>query len=126
MNNSLIYFFEVGVCLTFFYLIYWTFLKKETFFALNRFFLILSIPVSFVIPLVKMPSPFFSRTLTENTYILTQPAGIQIHRIGITDILWLIYIIGAGFFLLRLSYFLNSWNCPPWSFYWCYCCFGLW
>ncbi len=104
MNNSLMYFFEVGVCLALFYLIYWTFLKKETFFALNRFFLILSIPFSFVIPLVKIPSLFFSRALTENTYILTQPAGIQVQRPGVTDILWLIYLIGAGFFLLRLSY----------------------
>ena len=98
------YFFEVSICLTLFYLIYWAFLKKETFFAFNRFFLILSIPISFIIPLVRMPSPFLTSPLTENTYMLTQPAGVQIHRPGATDILWLIYLLGAGLFLLRLSY----------------------
>jgi len=98
------YLFEVGICLTLFYFIYWAFLKKETFFAFNRFFLILSIPVSFIIPLVRMPSPFLTSPLTENTYALGQTAGIPIHRPGTTDILWLIYLLGAGLFFLHLSY----------------------
>ncbi|UCC39341.1 MAG: hypothetical protein JSV96_16330 [Candidatus Aminicenantes bacterium] len=104
MNNSLMYFFEAGICLALFYLIYWTFLKKETFFVLNRFFLMLSIPISFILPLVKVPSPFLTRPLTEKAYILTQPAGMQISRSGTTDILWLIYLLGAGLFFLLLSY----------------------
>jgi hypothetical protein len=104
MNNPLMYFFEAGICLALFYFIYWVFLKKETFFAFNRFFLILSIPVSFIIPLVRIPSPFLTSSLTEDTYILTQPAGIQIDRPGAPDILWLIYLLGVGLFFLRFSY----------------------
>lgn len=108
MNSPLQYLFESSICLALFYSLYWLFLKKETFFKLNRFSLLLSIPVSFILPLLNIPSPFVSRSLLERTHVLAQPAGVQTHSIGITDILWLIFLVGAGLLLVRFLYQLTQ------------------
>ena len=109
MDNLILYLFEVSVSLALFYSIYWLFLKKETFFAVNRLFLISSILFSFIIPLInasfiKISSPIASHQLIERTYVFGQTASTQTNTLGIFDILWLIYIIGAGLFLLRFLY----------------------
>jgi len=108
MNDSILYLIESGVCLALFYVVYWAFLKKETFFAINRFFLILSIPISFFIPLIAIPSPFPGSYSIENTYALNQSPIIQMSYPQITDIVWLIYLIGAGIFLLHFIYRLTQ------------------
>jgi hypothetical protein len=104
MNNTALYLIESGICLALFYIVYRAFLKKETFFSINRFFLLLSIPISFFIPLLKIPSPFPARPLIEKTYVAEQPAGTQIQYPGTSDVLWLIFLVGAGLFLLRFLY----------------------
>ena len=109
MDNLILYLFEVSVSLALFYSIYWLFLKKETFFAVNRLFLISSILFSFILPFInvsfiKISSPIASRQLIERTYALGQTASIQAKTMGIFDILWLVYLIGAGLFLLGFLY----------------------
>jgi len=109
MDNLILYLFEVSVSLALFYSIYWLFLKKETFFVVNRLFLISSILFSFIVPFInasfiKISSPIASRQLIERTYIFGQTASIQSKTMGIFDILWLVYLIGAGLFLLRFLY----------------------
>lgn len=54
MNNFIIYSIEIGICLALFYLAYWVFLKKETFFKLNRFYLMASIIISLLVPLLNI------------------------------------------------------------------------
>lgn len=109
MDNLILYLFEVSVSLALFYSIYWLFLKKETFFAVNRLFLISSILISFIVPFInasfiKISSPIASRQLIERTYVLGQTASTQTKTMGIFDILWLVYLIGAGLFLLHFLY----------------------
>ncbi|NIM58998.1 MAG: hypothetical protein GTO16_08665, partial [Candidatus Aminicenantes bacterium] len=109
MDNLILYLFEVSVSLALFYSIYWLFLKKETFFAVNRLFLISSILFSFIVPFInasfiKISSPIASRQLIERTYFFGQTASTQSKTMGIFDILWLVYLIGAGLFLFRLLY----------------------
>lgn len=58
MNSPLQYLIESSICLALFYSLYWLFLKKETFFKLNRFFLLLSIPASIYPPAPQHPLPF--------------------------------------------------------------------
>jgi hypothetical protein len=103
MSSFLLYLVKSGLCLGFFYIIYWVFLKEETFFSTNRFFLMFSIPLSFVIPLIDISSPF--RTVTtappQNSY-LTLPS-IQTKSWGSMDILIVIYLLGAVFFLIRFG-----------------------
>jgi TonB family protein len=53
METAIINFiFESGISLTIFTLIYLLFLRKETFFHLNRIYLLVSLAISFVLPLV--------------------------------------------------------------------------
>jgi beta-lactamase regulating signal transducer with metallopeptidase domain len=109
MDNLILYLFEVSVSLVLFYSIYWLFLKKETFFAVNRLFLISSILFSFIVPFInasfiKISSPLASRQLIERTYVFGQTASTQTNTMGIFDILWMIYLIGAGLFLLHFLY----------------------
>jgi hypothetical protein len=101
MSDSLQYLLESGVCLAIFYFIYWVFLKSETFFEFNRFFLILSIPLSFVIPLVNITSPIRTSAILEDTYVAKAATGAQGPILSFTDILWFTFLLGAGFFLLR-------------------------
>ncbi|NIO48295.1 MAG: hypothetical protein GTN73_02480, partial [Candidatus Aminicenantes bacterium] len=109
MDNLILYLFEVSVSLALFYSIYWLFLKKETFFEVNRLFLISSVLFSFIVPFInasfiKISSPIASRQLIERTYVFGQTASTQSKTMGFFDVLWLIYLIGAGLFLLRFLY----------------------
>ena len=101
MSDSIQYLLESGVCLAIFYFIYWVFLKKETFFKFIRFFLLLSIPVSFIIPLINITSPIRSEVITEETYMTGNTAIAQGQLFSISDILWFGFLIGAAFLLLR-------------------------
>jgi hypothetical protein len=104
MSDFVMYLFESGICLALFYSIYWLFLKKETFFNLNRFFLISSILFSFIVPFVKIASPIASRPFIEQTYFFTQSVGSSAQSIGIFDVILGVYAFGTGFLLLRFSY----------------------
>jgi hypothetical protein len=54
MNNLLIYILESGFCLLVFFLFYQALLKRETFYHLNRAFLLFAISFSVLIPLLKI------------------------------------------------------------------------
>jgi len=109
MNDLILYLFEVSISLALFYSLYWIFLKKETFFAINRFFLISSVLFSFIVPFINasflnISSPIVSRQFIEKAYISSQTASTQSHTLGIAGILWLIYFFGAGLFFLLFMY----------------------
>jgi len=50
----MIYLLETGLCLTLLYLSYWLFLRKETYFNFNRLFLVGSLILALIVPLVHM------------------------------------------------------------------------
>jgi len=107
MSDFILYLFESGVCLAFFYIVYWIFLKKETFFNLNRLFLVSSIALSLIIPLIRISSPITfitSRPLLERTYASGLTAAPQTASLGVSDVLLLIYFTGVGFLLLRFGF----------------------
>jgi len=52
MNEWIMYLVKSGLALWLFYGIYWLFLRKETFFSVNRFVLLGSVVLSFLLPLV--------------------------------------------------------------------------
>jgi hypothetical protein len=101
MSDSLQYLLESGVCLGIFYLIYWAFLKKETFFEFNRFFLILSIPLSFAIPLLNITSPIRTSAVLEESYAAGTTATTQGQLFSISDVLLFTFFVGSAFFLFR-------------------------
>ena len=103
MISLLRYLLESAVCLAFFYAVYWAFLRKETFFGLNRLFLVFSLLLSFVIPVLDLPSPFFQRT------VMPESAGPNLSSVPsgrpwpIAEIILLVYGLGAAFFLIRFA-----------------------
>ena len=50
----MIYLLETGLCLSLLYLAYWLFLRKETYFNFNRLFLVGSLVLALIVPLVHM------------------------------------------------------------------------
>lgn len=54
MNSLIIYSLEVLISLALFYSAYWLFLKNETFFKLNRFYLVFSLGISLSAPLLNI------------------------------------------------------------------------
>ena len=103
MADLAVYLIRSGVYLAFFYAFYWFVLKRETFFALNRAFLLGSAALSLTLPFLRVPSPFFETVVTasalpaytDTATVTTSPLGV-----GLLDILSVVYVAGATLFLL--------------------------
>jgi len=54
METFVIYLLKTGMWIGIFWLIYWLFLSRETFFRFNRYFLLAGLFLSFVIPLIQL------------------------------------------------------------------------
>jgi hypothetical protein len=54
MAKFIIYSLEIAISLALFYSAYWLFLKNETFFKLNRFYLLLTVMISLLTPLLNI------------------------------------------------------------------------
>jgi hypothetical protein len=104
MNDFAIYLIESGISLAFFYSVYWIFLKKETFFVINRLYLVSSAVFSFVIPFINITSPIASRPFIEGSTVFGQVSSMPAQSLGIFGVLLLIYIWGVVFFLIRFVY----------------------
>ena len=103
MTSLIRYLLESAVCLTFFYMVYRVFLRKETFFGLNRLFLVFSLLLSFVIPVLDLPSPFFQSTVMPETYSPNLSPAPSVHAWRFADIFLLVYGLGAVFFTIRFG-----------------------
>jgi tetratricopeptide (TPR) repeat protein len=64
----LIYFLESGICLALFYLLFYFFLKKNVYFFVGRFFLLISLIVSLIIPLIEFDIGFQNRSIDKIQY----------------------------------------------------------
>ncbi len=103
MNSLIRYILETGICLALFYSGYWIFLKKETYFNLNRIYLVFSVIFSFIIPTLNIPSPFITSQKIETTVRMTEITAFPGRPWGMAEILLLIYTAGVIFFLLRFA-----------------------
>ena len=105
--DTLIYIGKTGVLFTFFYLIYFFFFKNSTFFQVNRFYLLLIIPFSFILPMVNWGDTI-SNYYTINLPLLeigsSENTGIGY---SIFDLIALIYISISSIFTLKLIYNLT-------------------
>jgi hypothetical protein len=63
MNSEMLsYFLHSGICLAIFYSLYWLFLRKEKTFRFNRYYLLASVILSYIMPLINF-SGLFSREI---------------------------------------------------------------
>ncbi|MDP1621007.1 MAG: hypothetical protein Q8M08_01580 [Bacteroidales bacterium] len=74
MKILLMYLFESTICVSALYSIYWFFLKRDTFFQMNRFYLLSMVLFSFLIPL--MPFHWTPTGPSASMLILLEPALI--------------------------------------------------
>jgi beta-lactamase regulating signal transducer with metallopeptidase domain len=115
------YILKSSLSLLFLFGLYWFLLRKEKFFVFNRFFLIISIVFSLVLPKISIPVNFqiaqnlekvistfnynnSEISLSQNTFNknMYQPQDIkQASRISISNILLIIYISGVIMLLFR-------------------------
>ncbi len=110
MDSFFTYLLRSGACLSLFYGFYWIFLRKETFFVLNRVYLLIAAALSVSLPLIRVTSPFFttvvtpaSITGTESVVILPSPTTINP-----LSLLLAAYLAGAGFLGIRFLFRLFS------------------
>ena len=126
MNPLLHYLLESGACLLVFYLLYVLALKREKCFTYNRFYLLLTPFLAFLLPLLEitfLPQPepltvFISEQLTpiaaqkapaikESTpFIVTHNAAYPVAEEPVFDFtFFLVFLYGAGvlFFVIRLG-----------------------
>lgn len=118
----LIYLLKSGSLLALFFLVYELLLKRETFFALNRYFLLLGIAIAVVLPFVN----FTKTVVLEQTVTATPVSGSELvsdfafeplpvpeNESFLANVEWMhvfLIIYGAGvlFLLLRLVFSLIS------------------
>jgi len=89
--------------LALFYAFYWLTLRRETYFALNRGFLLGAAALALVLPLLRVPSPFFETVVYASAYPSPVEASVlpgPTTGAGALDALFIAYLVGAGLFLL--------------------------
>ena len=106
MSDPLRFVLESGVCLALFYTVYWLFLKRETYFQLNRAYLVSSLLLSVLIPALNVSSPFFTVRVPEASLRLPQTPTLPAHTLSFADILLIIYGAGVFLFLARFVFHL--------------------
>ncbi len=109
MDTQLIdYLFKVAVCLAAGYLFYHFLLRNDVNFLGNRLFLLLMMPLSFLLPLAPLQSPF--RSLTINPDVLAAlpalPAVETPAAPSLASLVVYLYWAGAALLLLRIFFHL--------------------
>lgn len=95
------------------YSVYWLWLRKHTYFAFNRFYLLTALLISFAAPWVVLPEsapeplPVVSLAL-EPTAIVFDPVATQQPPISVEEILPFLYFLGVLVMIIRLGYRLWS------------------
>ncbi len=115
MTSFINYLVESGISLSLFALVYFLFLRKETFFNVNRWFLLVSVVFSAVLPLLHIP--FYTAQPTMLAEVTVTPyvnllSTVTIYGADITQgaerfvlsysILGYVYILGVAFFAFKL------------------------
>lgn len=70
VTGVILYFLQSAICMAFFYALYWLFLKRDTFFRINRVFLMLTLAASLLIPSLKIPFQVESNPVTSDYAML--------------------------------------------------------
>jgi ABC-type multidrug transport system fused ATPase/permease subunit len=103
MTPVLVYLLKAAAGLTVLYAGYWLLLKNETYFLLNRIYLVSSIVLSFLLPAFPIVSPFPASATAPSLDALAAAAPVGGAGFGWAQVLPLVYAVGALFFLVRLG-----------------------
>jgi len=117
-NSILRFIVESGICLVSFYLLYWILLRRETFYQLNRVYLISTLVISIALPLLHLPFPVGGPEAAFITSIssvgqLIIPSDIKPSEPGVltqsTQFNWfritvVVYILGTAVMLTKIGF----------------------
>lgn len=106
--EQLIYIGKVGLLFTLLYLIYFIFFKNSTFFQVNRFYLLLIIPISFILPFINWANTittYYSITLPN--IIIGDTSNLSTSY-SIYDVISIIYVVISSLFAIKLFYSLTK------------------
>lgn len=110
MNSLFIYLIQSGISLSVLYVLYWLFMRKDTFFGVNRFYLVLSVLFSFILPLFEISFPF---SVSDSQYVFLLESIIITpekfaetvnHHLDLYQVTGIIYLTGVIVFLLRFVF----------------------
>ena len=109
------YLILVNVYLLLFFGFYALLLKKETFFQLNRLYLVSAALLSFIIPLIQsswVKSLFITQTVHARIYgspvLVYQYKPVGHTPLSIGELLAIIYLVGVGLLIIRFGWQLIS------------------
>jgi beta-lactamase regulating signal transducer with metallopeptidase domain len=122
--DAIIYLLQVSGCMAIFYLFYYLLLSRLTFFTLNRYYLLLTLVLSFIIPLLTLPIQqeyHYAQLIQPAVYIKTlQKYTLVAHASQVTvapvinwlQVLKLIYVTVATLLFVKLlvtlfNFFIN-------------------
>ncbi len=112
----LTYFLQVNLCWLMFYGLYWALLSRETFFKLNRIYLIISLLFGLIVPfateymsqmeeVVEMPIVQISQPMAQSIEVFQENIEVNMVRTAETWNLWQIlrgcYVVGVLWVLMR-------------------------
>jgi hypothetical protein len=111
LNSFFAYLARSGLCLALGYAVYWLVLRKETYFALNRAYLLVTAALALILPLIRIDSPFLITVVPSAgpaaapalpPAAAPAPAAFDPWRA-----LLLVYLSGAGLFGSRFALWLG-------------------
>lgn len=104
--TTLPYLLTASLYLVLFYGCYSLLLRRNTFFGLNRLYLLVSVVLSLVLPLIQLPAETANAlpvgTITLPAFTVGTPQAEATDNLTITQGLWLMYGLGALIMLIRL------------------------
>ena len=104
MNSMLLYFLKSGIAMALFYGIYRLFMEKETNYSLNRYYLIGTLFLSLILPVLPLEKIFFvERTINIPVFISLDDQGLAESGIGVGNASGSEFYL-TGFALARIIY----------------------
>ena len=116
VNDFIVFIYESGICLAVLFAMYWLFLRKETYFRFNRFYLLSTLVVAFVLPLANLGVfensnevsalrgiSNFSETINIPAVTITQGSeNLSTSSYNWRGIALVIYLLGASLLFARV------------------------
>ena len=107
MNALFLYLIESAICITLLYAVYWLFLRKDTFFMMNRVYLLGTVSMSLLLPLLPFhwqPSGAADTVVYILDPVLITPDKIEKaagNHLQLLEIAGIVYFTGLVIFVLR-------------------------
>jgi len=104
MNNMVNFIIESGISLSVLAVIYLLFLRKETFFRLNRLFLLFSILFSVILPFLHFRVYAPKSNMLEEITVGQDFSGAMVKSVSSSSLIISVYLLGLTFFLGRMIF----------------------